>query len=1071
MLHSSSVFSGMANQPRRRQWCLIFFVSLVVVVQAMPPSPSMAYIQFTLTNTTMFTRKYTDGAIEEVGEMEIAQIQVYQHQHPHIALVLFSGAGGSGRRTVVSSTLASRWPLKVMSLDVVHDHPELYTVDIFRDVNYEDSILNSYPPMFSSGDAGLALSMGRSIQLPRKYFVVALYSQPHFQGTRVFLTQSIANVDSAVTSLAPLVAHNGSFQVLTRAAASDLLLREANASRSGVVLWTAVAGDMPPPFDAYEILPVSAIVRNLPRGQRITGFGVPSGLVVETFRQPNGQVPAGELHATTETNYVQSFRIIYSNNSIPPRTAVTLYSHADGSGTTLDVMAGEGIESMAFLAHLFPAFIYMAMHVPAGIFVASFPDPNFHGGRTVFPPGFYDELSIVTLAESLQVFPIAEDLPDDVPEDPATRVIVHVKSTRVIKGLYVGLAYPVFPKRYLMGFSIDKTQIVLVYNRPWLLGNYTAYDGGQDLWWLESTLFHAQGLRVLWANETLPPQRPAIPLAAPFVRGYPIWDLDPIELYAGESIPTLIYPWDRHVLNFAVPEGLVVVVFSEPHFGVAAVSRCAAWTTDVVLDESWRGSVRSLQVWNMTSNWTRCPTPTPQPTTTTHTPNSTTTTHTPNSTTPTEPTMTVPIDEIADNHETDNHAATPSRIPSTPMKTPPVDVVGPPSRFEATEQQRDGSSIRTPCPQSTAMSPSPSTKPITPLHDMQTPDDMNISVPKSPAARRPLERVVMWAAILCGVGGVVVAIAVAIVALYRRTKTKRPNIADVVEACTVDYSALVWQDLDLLKLHNAPTLAFTNQVAAGASGAIYRSTFMNELVVVKTFATTPPTASQVQAFIDEIQFHGQLKSSFIVALIGAAWTHPWNLQAVMEYMDMGDLRSHLAMTTLLNFRWLDKLACARSIAEGLFYLHSQNLIHRDLKSRNILLDSVKGTKLADFGSSKEVVYGDTMTAAVGTFRWMAPEMLLFQRYSNAVDIFSFGVVLSELDTHALPYSDAEKVVDGRELSDEAMARLVIHEGLRPSFRKDCPDWFQTLALQCMAANPDDRPSATKIMYILRQEQQ
>ncbi|KAF0682620.1 Aste57867_25257 [Aphanomyces stellatus] len=209
---------------------------------------------------------------------------------------------------------------------------------------------------------------------------------------------------------------------------------------------------------------------------------------------------------------------------------------------------------------------------------------------------------------------------------------------------------------------------------------------------------------------------------------------------------------------------------------------------------------------------------------------------------------------------------------------------------------------------------------------------------------------------------------------------------------------------------------------------------------------------------------GQLRSPFIVKLEGAAWTHPTNLQAVMEYMDMGDLRAYLAKSTAEIFSWKAKLACARSITEGLFYLHSQNLIHRDLKSRNILLDSVKGTKLADFGSSKEVVYGDTMTAAVGTFRWMAPEMLLFQRYSNAVDIFSFGVVLSELDTHALPYSDAEKVVDGRELSDEAMARLVIHEGLRPSFRKDCPDWFQTLALQCMAANPDDRPSATKIMY-------
>ncbi|KAF0700891.1 Aste57867_8611 [Aphanomyces stellatus] len=163
-----------------------------------------------------------------------------------------------------------------------------------------------------------------------------------------------------------------------------------------------------------------------------------------------------------------------------------------------------------------------------------------------------------------------------------------------------------------------------------------------------------------------------------------------------------------------------------------------------------------------------------------------------------------------------------------------------------------------------------------------------------------------------------------------------------------------------------------------------------------------PTPFAIQRFIDEILFLDQLKSPFIVTLIGAMWTHPTNVQAVMEYMDMGDLRSYLAKTTLDGFGWQQKLECARSVAEGLFYLHSQNMIHRDLKSRNILLDSVKGTKLADFGLSKEFVYGDTMTVAVGTFRWMAPEMLLFQGYSNSVDIFSFGVVLSKLDTHALP---------------------------------------------------------------------
>ncbi|CAK4080775.1 unnamed protein product, partial [Aphanomyces euteiches] len=143
-----------------------------------------------------------------------------------------------------------------------------------------------------------------------------------------------------------------------------------------------------------------------------------------------------------------------------------------------------------------------------------------------------------------------------------------------------------------------------------------------------------------------------------------------------------------------------------------------------------------------------------------------------------------------------------------------------------------------------------------------------------------------------------------------------------------------------------------------------------------------------------------------------------DLQCVMEYMNLGDLRSYLE--NVKSFSWESKVSCALSVAEGLFYLHIQHLIHRDVKSRNILMDSVKGAKLGDFGASKEVIFGDTMTAVVGTLRWMAPEMMLFKPYTSAVDIYSFGVVLSELSTHKLPYANALDA-KGRALSEEAIA--------------------------------------------------
>ncbi|KAL3669705.1 hypothetical protein V7S43_005086 [Phytophthora oleae] len=83
------------------------------------------------------------------------------------------------------------------------------------------------------------------------------------------------------------------------------------------------------------------------------------------------------------------------------------------------------------------------------------------------------------------------------------------------------------------------------------------------------------------------------------------------------------------------------------------------------------------------------------------------------------------------------------------------------------------------------------------------------------------------------------------------------------------------------------------------------------------------------------------------------------------------------------------------------------MIHRDLKSKNILLNGALEAKLSDFGISRERL-DHTMTAGVGTSLWMAPEVMLGEKYDEKADIFSFGVVLSELDVYTLPYSHARR---------------------------------------------------------------
>ncbi|POM70358.1 TKL/DRK protein kinase, partial [Phytophthora palmivora] len=156
------------------------------------------------------------------------------------------------------------------------------------------------------------------------------------------------------------------------------------------------------------------------------------------------------------------------------------------------------------------------------------------------------------------------------------------------------------------------------------------------------------------------------------------------------------------------------------------------------------------------------------------------------------------------------------------------------------------------------------------------------------------------------------------------------------------------------------------------------------------------SVSHVNNFLTEIKLMASLDHPCIVQLV--------------EFMDGGDLRALLtSYDKKHNPVGFDdsKVKIALHVAHALTYLHSLNpvVIHRDLKSRNILLTVDLDAKLTDFGVSRERV-DHTMTAGVGTSLWMAPEVLMGERYDDKADVFSFGVVLSELDLQVLPYSHA-----------------------------------------------------------------
>ncbi|KAG6958133.1 hypothetical protein JG687_00009581 [Phytophthora cactorum] len=184
-------------------------------------------------------------------------------------------------------------------------------------------------------------------------------------------------------------------------------------------------------------------------------------------------------------------------------------------------------------------------------------------------------------------------------------------------------------------------------------------------------------------------------------------------------------------------------------------------------------------------------------------------------------------------------------------------------------------------------------------------------------------------------------------------------------------------------------------------------------------------------------------------------------------MEGGDLRTLLDSYKKSNHPEgfdREKVTIALHVAHALTYLHSLDppVIHRDLKSRNILLNEMHEAKLTDFGVSRERL-DRTMTAGVGTSLWMAPEVMIGEKYDDKADIFSFGVVLSELDTHTLPYAQArqEQMTDATLLQRVAMGTVTVE------FSEAGPKSIADLGYACVSVDPTMRPSAAEALFKLQ----
>ncbi|KAG6435577.1 hypothetical protein SASPL_100451 [Salvia splendens] len=272
-------------------------------------------------------------------------------------------------------------------------------------------------------------------------------------------------------------------------------------------------------------------------------------------------------------------------------------------------------------------------------------------------------------------------------------------------------------------------------------------------------------------------------------------------------------------------------------------------------------------------------------------------------------------------------------------------------------------------------------------------------------------------------------------------------------------------------------------VAQGTYGTVYRGTYNSRDVAVKLLdwgedgmATAAETAAIRASFKQEVSVWHELDHPNVTRFVGASMgtshlkipsknpsdgytTLPSRACCVLvDFVSGGTLKSYLYKNRNKKLAFKVVVQLALDLARGLSYLHSKKIVHRDVKAENMLLDTQRTLKIADFGVARvEAQNPQDMTGETGTLGYMAPEVLDGKPYNRKCDVYSFGVCLWETYCCDLPYIN---------YSFADVLHSVVRQNLRPVIPRCCPSSLANIMKKCWDANPEKRPEMDEVVRLL-----